>query len=316
MIKIEKNSTVETRVHKTVKKSCPFSDSFKNKQTSKSRMFTIASILYVFLLVLSIIINPINGKEGYSMGEPKIKNGELAVMFSQLPFDENQWMGKLKRETYSMENVTGAIAASNTGIDYAMISHAAELLQREMLNLLKAGKSVDVLGLGHLYIQPKAKVKGDLPLPEDVTHFVPKFTASKLLRDEVSALKVSTTTSTDSGPVIKQVTSLADGNTEGLIKAGRNVRLTGSRLAVGGEGAGIYFVPEKDGQKDDSSSNWVSCDISYLPKNTSKYVEFTAPTTLKAGSKYWILLRSKICSNGKERKTQVEAYSAQITVSA
>lgn len=298
-----------TKIRK--KKLPEFQATIKINRTGKSRMFTVASILYVVLLVLSILFIG-----GANMAEPKSKDGALTVLFSRVSFDETKWMGKLNRETYSMENVIASILASNTGIDYAMISHAAELLQRQMISFLKDGKCVDVLGLCHAYILPKAKVKGDLPLPEDVIGFVPKFTASKLLRDEVANLKVSVTKNTDTGPVINQVTCLADGNTEGRIKAGRNVRLTGSLLTVGGEGAGIFFVPEKDGGKETSEEKWIKADISYLPKNTGKYVEFTAPANLTPDAKYWILLRSKVDTAGKARKTAVEAYSAQVTTVA
>lgn len=250
------------------------------------------------------------------MAEPKTKDSGLTVLLTPNQFMDKSWVGRVKRDTYSVENVIAAISEANPGISYAMMNHVVELLQQEILRQLKAGHSVDVLGLGVIYLAPKESIDGESPEPEDVKGFEPRFSASKLVREEVADLKAAVTKDTQIGPKISHVTCLADGNTEGRIKVGRNVRLTGNKLTVGGDGSGIFFVPEKDGGPDTSEEKWVKTDTSYLPKNSSKYVEFTAPANLTPDSKYWILLRTAITSGGNKRKAAVETYSAQITAVA
>lgn len=94
------------------------------------------------------------------MAEPKTKDSGLTVLLTPNQFMDKSWVGRVKRDTYSVENVIAAISEANPGISYAMMNHVVELLQQEILRQLKAGHSVDVLGLGVIYLAPKESYRG------------------------------------------------------------------------------------------------------------------------------------------------------------
>lgn len=248
--------------------------------------------------------------------KPQKKDEKVTLLLYRNQFDDKSWVGKIKRDTVSSENVCANIADRDPGVGYAMIIHVLELVQTEILRQIKLGHAVDVLGLGVLYVAPVGKISGTNPQPADIKSFTARFSPSALVREEAKTVKVEITKSIDGMPFVNHVISLKDGNTDGNLTMGRNVRLTGDKLTVGGSGSGIFFAKaDESGNIVAEEKNWIAVDTSYLPRNTSKTLEFTVPKGLETSTPYVIVVRTNIHANGSERKTMVQGVSS-ITVTA
>ena len=103
---------------------------------------------------------------------------------------EGEYVGKVTRNTVSLENLIADILEEHSGLDPFVIQHSAILLQQQMLKMLQQGKGVNVLDLGIMYIGINGIVKSSTPdsadIPELVVRFTPSTMANEALRMKAS----------------------------------------------------------------------------------------------------------------------------------
>ena len=105
--------------------------------------------------------------------------GALNVTLHECSFaKDGSLYGKVSRRTVGLEQIIAYETSKNEGVSGLMVQHAAALLQDGILSLLSMGYSVNVLGLGTMYLGTQGKITGDKV--SDVPSLCAKFTPSTL----------------------------------------------------------------------------------------------------------------------------------------
>ena len=252
------------------------------------------------------------------MFQQKTTASTVSVTLSNNSFDDATYVARVPRQKVDLDNIVSDIAADYPSLDPYVIIHAAELLKSQIIKYLQSGKAVDILELGTMYLSAKGTVGRENPQVSDLPSIGLKFTPSSAAKEAISAISANSFMISDPAPQISAVTSLKDGNTDGILYLSYPVRLEGGKLKVDVETvtSGIWFVPiEDDGTPSDNEAEWIAVDTSYLPRNTASTIEFYIPSTVTTGIEYFIAVRTSYISSTSTRKEPVTGYTAStITV--
>ena len=230
--------------------------------------------------------------------------------------EENSFVGRVTRNTVNLENLIAKIIKKNPGVSPYMVEHSAQLLEDEMLETCKAGKAVDVLGLGRMYISVAGSVNGENPGESSIPGFKLNFTPSQKAQEALNLLKVDQVVISDSCPVFDKIINVFDQNHDKILYKDKGVKITGRRLKVMGEDSGIWFVPlDAQGNPSKDESTWTAVESSTISVNKPKSLEFYVPASL-TDSQYCIVIRTRFSSGDKELKNAVTAFSKPVTIAA
>lgn len=252
------------------------------------------------------------------MATSKFKDADsilsVTLRKNQFKTDGNSFIGRVTRNTVTLDNLIAAISKKNPGVSLYMIEHVARLLGDEMLAACQNGKAVDVLGLGTLYIGVVKGVTGGNPGESSIPGFKLNFTPSTLAQQTADSLKVDKVVIADSNPVIDRIINTFDQNEERNLLPGKGVRLTGSRLKIVGEDSGVWFAPlDSDGNVSKDESSWVEVSQNTISRNQPKALEFYVPDGI-SDSEYKIVIRTQYCGGDRKLKSPVTAVSKPVTV--
>ena len=229
---------------------------------------------------------------------------------------ENSFVGRVTRNTVTLENMIASISEKNEGVSPYMIQHVADLLGDEMLRSCQNGNAVDVLGLGTMYIAVAGCVTGDNPGESSIPGFRLGFTPSPKAQETLDSLKVDKVVIADSSPVLDKIVNVFDQNEERRLLVGKGVRITGSRLKVAGKQSGIWFAPVgSDGAVSKDEGGWTPVAMETVSCNKPKSLEFYVPDGLADGN-YGIVIRTRFCTAKRELKFPVTAISRPVSVAA
>lgn len=242
-------------------------------------------------------------------------------------FNDENYVVRVPFTTVSTNGVITEIAQSYPSIDPYVIQHSLELVKEKILELLKQGRSVDVLELGTMYLKPTGTVTKDDPTVSEMPSLKVAFRVNSETRSALANVSISSFMVSDPNPVLAQVTSLKDGNTDGVLYLNYLVQIKGQNLklpddavtetahGVSEDVGGIYFVPiNDDGTPSDDWSKWIEV-TGYLAKNTDSYLQFYPPSTVTTGIEYFICVRTNYLSATTKRKEMLEGFtSTTITV--
>ncbi len=114
----------------------------------------------------------------------------VSLRKNQFKPDTNSFIGRVTRNTVTLENLIAEISEKNEGVSAYMIQHVADLLRDAMLKACKGGNAVDVLGLGTLYISVAGSVNGDNPGESSIPGFRLNFTPSSRAQETLESIKV------------------------------------------------------------------------------------------------------------------------------
>ena len=238
----------------------------------------------------------------------------LSVTLHENRFSKDgSYYATVSRNTVSFKNILSEIAEDNKGLDPFMLQFAAIHLQKKILKMLEQGKAVNVLDLGTLYIGMRCSAKGKSDVPESGNFYI-KFTPTSLANEALSKLNVDKVVFVENEPEILSVSSLADNEDKGILIKGSPAVITGDRLKIAGEKAGLFFAPVgTNGKTDSDESSWTKLPEGKLFRNKPKELNFTVPRTLEAG-RYSLVIRTQYLSGNGLRKDFVESRSGIITV--
>ena len=227
---------------------------------------------------------------------------------------ENCFVGRVTRNTVTLENMIASISEKNEGVSPYMIQHVAKLLGDEMLQSCQNGNAVDVLGLGTMYIGVAGCVTGDNPGESSIPGFRLGFTPSAKAQEAVDSLKVDKVVIADSNPIFDRIINVFDQNEGRRLLAGKGVKIIGNRLKVAGKQSGIWFAPVgSDGKVSKDEGNWIPVMMETISCNKPKSLEFYVPDGLAEGN-YGIVVRTRYCTADRELKFPVTAISKPVNV--
>lgn len=197
-----------------------------------------------------------------------------------------------------------------------MIQHVANLLGDEMIKSWQNAKSVDVLGLGTMYISVAGSISGENPGGSSIPGFKLNFTPSSRAQEALDSLKVDKVIIADSNPVIDRIINTFNQNEERNLLKGKGVRITGIKLKVMGEGSGIWFAPlDSEGNVSKDESTWIEVAKETISCNKPKTLEFYVPDSI-AQADYKIVIRTRYCSGEKQLKSLLSTFSKTVNVAA
>lgn len=235
---------------------------------------------------------------------------------NQFSTEENSFIGRVTRNTVTLENLIASISEKNAGVSPYMIQHVANLLGDEMLTACQNAKAVDVLGLGTMYISVAGSISGENPGESSIPGFKLNFTPSTRAQEVVDSLKVDKVIIADSSPSIDKIINTFNQNAERNLLKGKGVRITGTKLKVMGEDSGIWFAPlDTDGNVTKDESTWIQVATETISQNKPKTLEFYVPDSITEAD-YKIVIRTRYCSGDKELKSAVSVISKTVTVAA
>ena len=244
----------------------------------------------------------------------------VSVKLTNNAFNDENYVVRVPFTTVSTNGIITEIANSYPSINPYVIQHSLELVKAKILELLKQGRSVDVLELGTLYLKPDSTVSKDDPTVTDMPKLKVAFRVNTETKNALADVSVNSFMVNDPSPSIGTITSLYDGNTDGtlyqdslvLIK-GSNLKLPEEVTAAGGSaenGSGIYFVPVgDDGKPDTNEADWKRV-TGYISKNTDTYLQFPIPSTVSLNVDYFIAVVTNYLSATTYRKSYLTGYSS------
>ncbi|WP_296333752.1 DUF4469 domain-containing protein [uncultured Treponema sp.] len=254
------------------------------------------------------------------MSTSNFKNADsilsVTLRKNQFSAEENSFIGRVTRNTVTLENLIASISEKNAGVSPYMIQHVANLLGDEMLSACQNTKAVDVLGLGTLYISVAGSVSGENPGESSIPGFKLNFTPSGRAQEAVDSLKVDKVIIADSSPVIDRIINTFNQNEERNLLKGKGVKITGTKLKILGDDAGIWFAPlDTEGNVNKDETTWIQVSKETVSSNKPKTLEFYIPDSLSEEN-YRIVIRTRYSSGDKELNSPVTVVSKPVTVAA
>lgn len=247
------------------------------------------------------------------------KNAEsllsVTLRKNQLSQEEDSYIGRVTRNTVSLENLIASIRQKNEGVSSYMIEHVANLLGDEIICALQNGKSVDVIGLGSLYIAVSGAVRGNNPGESNIPGFKLAFTASAKAQDAMSSIKVDKVVMQNSLPSFDRIVNDFNQREDGILSYGKGLKIQGTKLKISGADSGIFFAPitaEGDAAKDEAS--WIEVDPTTVGTNEPKTLRFYVPDEVEKGGRYSIVVRTRHSGSERELKTLLTSFSPVVTI--
>lgn len=253
------------------------------------------------------------------MASFKSADSTVSVTLHSNPFsdEEGSYYGRVSRNTVNLENLISAIQTKNPSIEPYGIEHSAKLLGDEMECQLKAGRAVDVLGLGTIYPAVSGGIKGENPGAASIGKIRVGYTASKKASEAVACVKIDKVVIGSSVPVIDSIVNLSNQASDYTLTVGKSARITGTRLKITGGDGGIFFAPsDESGKMNRDESTWLKVGETQISTNKPKTLEFFLPDSLSQAGKYFIVLRTRYSSSNTELKASVQTVSKIVTVNA
>lgn len=137
-----------------------------------------------------------------------------------------------------------AVNRGGADISASAMEHATELFLKEMAYQLCDGFSVNTG-----YFTANTQIRGVFDSPSETFNsekhsILFQFNQGEKLRAEIPNIEINILGVADASSAILQVTDVKSGNINDLLTPGRNLKISGTKIKVGGDNpeSGIYFV--------------------------------------------------------------------------
>ena len=186
--------------------------------------------------------------------------------------------------------------------EVSLMRHYLKVYEAKLLQLLEMGYAVKVMDLGTLRIKHKGSIATTAE-GQSLSNFTVAFTPTDKAKESVSELACDTATVPDYSPSLEVVTDIATGAENSSVTPGGAVRVTGSRLKLGGTANDtLYFVPQTStGVDEPDTSQWIAVDSSSIFRNMPAGLNFFAPASLTSGTSYRIRVSTTYMGGGSAR---------------
>jgi hypothetical protein len=229
--------------------------------------------------------------------------------------DENDLSARVMAErALSVRDVcNSSVERGGADIHAAAMEHAVELFHREMAYRLCDGFSVNTG-----WYNVSTHVKGVFTSPTEAfdpeKHTVTvEFRQGVELRRELGMVRVDILGKAESGFFVGEVVDLRTGSVNDLLTPGRNLRISGGKLKVEGDGGetpgvcGVYFVNQADGTR-------VKVDAADIVENAPAHLLIVIPA-LGAGT-YQLEVTTQFTGGGNKllKAPRTTAFDRLLTV--
>lgn len=246
----------------------------------------------------------------------------VSAKLSNNAFNESNYVVRVPLTTVSTNGIITEIANDYPSINPYVIQHALELVKAKILELLRQGRSVDVLELGTLYLKPDSTVTRDDPTVSDMPAMKVAFRVNTTTKNALADVSISSFMISDPSPVLGTIRSLKDGSTDGTLHQGYMVEIKGSNLKLpaevidtdnpdqSGNYSGVFFVPVTNaGEPNPDESTWIQV-TGFFEKNTATYLQFYIPSGVSIDTDYYLAVRTNYLSAEQTRKSYLTGYSS------
>lgn len=231
--------------------------------------------------------------------------------------NDGSLFAKVSNRTATVKSTLTLIKNDGTVADTSLMMHHLEVYQKKIIQLLEQGYAVKILDLGVLRIKHKGKVQSASDV-QNISNFTLGFSPSKDALNSVQELSVDSILQIDNSPVIETVTDILRKEQDGFVTASEPVKLTGTRLKLGENTGKLYFVPqvESDGEMQNvmDKETWIEIDYSKVFRDMPAELNFFAPESLVAGTKYRIRIESSYLSRNAVRKEALIGQSGIVQI--
>ena len=219
--------------------------------------------------------------------------------------DKSVSFARVKRNTAFIGNIVSKILEHNKVMDRETLLYSAGLFRNAILELLKAGKAVDLLEMGILYIKPDGSIDSQAPDINDVPKMTLSFSPSDIALEAVKDVTAGADISTTNEPLLASLYNIHTRTDGTELSKGHSARITGKRLKIAGSEAetGLYLAScSEDGAYDADFSTWTSLGMENIVDNTNTNILFNIPDTVKEGN-YRLIIRTAYGSGTRINKT-------------
>ena len=225
--------------------------------------------------------------------------------------DGDKKYATVKRNTATLENVIAVVKKNNPLVSETIIRMMATEFKIAILQKLREGEAVNVLDLGILYLNSHGGIDAQDPTVDDVPDLGLGFAPSKEAKSSVADVLVDSVATENTAPAIRQITDLFTERVGCEATEGMPVQISGERLRVAGDGirTGVFFAPVMaDGTVGSDEAAWVRA--THVFQNMPKTISLILPPQLKAGSSWFVVIRTSSSHGKREVKSVREAVSA------
>ena len=233
-----------------------------------------------------------------------------ATFHKNVLVDGDKKYATVKRNTATLENLIAVVKKNNPLVSETVIRMLATEFKIAAIEKLRAGEAVNLFDLGVMYLTATGSIDAQSPTAADVPGIGIGFTPSKEAREAVSGVSVGNILAEGSAPLIKQFTDLYTEQAGNEVTEGMPMLIAGERLKVGGDGerTGVFFAPVlESGEMSGDEASWVKA--AHVFRNMPKSLSLILPPELKAGTSWFVVVRTSSARGGRQIKSVREGVS-------
>lgn len=227
---------------------------------------------------------------------------------------------KVKRNTAYVGNIIDKVLEKEKNLTRETLLYAAGAFRNGITDLLKIGKSVDVLELGTLYIKPVSGMEKSNPSITEIPELTLAFTPSELALSSIKDVVIGSNVTESKLPVIEKLFDVHTASTSDVLTSGHSAKIYGKRLKIAGnedkDDFGVFFAScDENGKYEDEYSKWIRISPSSIIDNSSSCLMFELPESVAQG-KYRIIVQTAYGSGTRVNKTVRKTVYANIVTVA
>ena len=238
----------------------------------------------------------------------------VQVVKHKLPFNNDIEFLRVPRLTSDVNSLISTAKTYDADINTYEMKLFLSLFKRAVLEKLAAGRSVELLGLGTLYITASEDESSG-------TTFSLAFTPSSEARAAVQNLSANVSESVTKVPTVTEISDLKTNSTGDTLTYANAIKVKGTNLKLADydddNKAYVYFAAcDSEGTiASNDKSTWISVTLDKMNTNKPSELTFYLPDELAAGTYKMIILT--YYSSGKTSSTaRTGEYGNVLTVAA
>ena len=226
---------------------------------------------------------------------------------------------KVKRNTAYVGNIIDKVLEKEKNLTRETLLYAAGAFRNGITDLLKTGKSVDILELGTLYIKPVSGMEKANPAVTEIPGLTLAFTPSELALSSIKDVAIGSNVTESKLPVIESLFDVHTASASDMLTGGHCAKICGKRLKIAGNEKnndfGVFFAScDESGKYEDDYSKWIRISSSAIIDNCSSCLMFELPEAVAKGT-YRIIVQTAYGSGTRVNKTVRKAvYDNIVTV--
>ena len=243
----------------------------------------------------------------------KLSDGKLSItLHTNYLKKDGSYIGRASRNVVNLNNLIATLEAIGTpSIDSFAIEHSAGLLKKAILFNIEQGKSVDLFGLGTLFISTAGRKNNIQPGDSSVKGFSIGFRPSEEMQKATEKIQADKIVLADNSPLLTAIQSTWPNVPDGKLPLGKGVRITGANLKLGNKESGIFFIPvDESGAMVNDQSAWLKIPDGLVVHNKPTELEFYVPDSMSPGS-YYMGVKTNYSASKVGLKNYVEGTSKE-----